>query len=87
MVIFTSIAANYIPKARILARSVKRHCPDARFVVLLCDKIPTELANSIEPFDAMIQIRDLDIPVDNLPAWIFSHSVIELCTAVKGAAF
>lgn len=87
MIIFTSIAANYIPKARILARSIKRHCPGVRFVALLCDQVPSELAESTDPFDELLCIEELDIPVANLPAWIFSHSVVELCTAVKGAAF
>ncbi len=87
MVVFTSITANYIPKARILARSVKRHLPAAKFVVILCDEIPKELSETIEPFDALLQVHELGIPVENLPAWIFSHSVVELCTAVKGAAF
>jgi len=87
MVIFTSITANYIPKARVLARTVKKHCPHARFVVMLCDALPPELHGSIEPFDELLQIEELGIPVANLEAWTFSLSVVELCTAVKGAAF
>jgi hypothetical protein len=36
-------------------------------------------------FDSIISIEQL--PIDNLPSWIFKHRLVELCTAVKGAAF
>ena len=32
---FTSITSNYIPKARVLAQSVRDHMPDAQFHLLL----------------------------------------------------
>ena len=33
--VFTSIAANYLPKARVLAKSIKRVAPDTHFVLML----------------------------------------------------
>ena len=82
---FTSITANYLPKARVLAKSVKRHNPDAVFHLVLSDKVPEEFRIDDEPFDSLILTKDLGI-VD-LRSWIFRHSVVELCTAVKGPAF
>ena len=37
MIIFTSICANYLHKARCLAESVKTHMPDAQFFVCLTE--------------------------------------------------
>ncbi|MCP4346570.1 MAG: glycosyl transferase [Desulfobacterales bacterium] len=82
---FTSITANYLPKARVLAKSVKKHEPDGVFHLVLSDKVPENFNLDNEPFDFLIQPQDLNIP--NLDSWIFEHSVVELCTAVKGSAF
>ncbi len=84
MHIFTSITANYIPKARVLAASVKRHQPDAQFHLVLSDRVPAGWNIADEPFDSLIQVEEL--PVDAMDSWIFRHSVVELCTAVKGLA-
>lgn len=85
MHLFTSIAANYLPKARVLARSAKRHLPQAQFHIMLCDPLPAGFDLSAEPFDSVIPIHELPIP--DLDIWTFKHSVVELCTAVKGQAF
>lgn len=82
---FTSIAANYLPKARVLAKSVKKHNPDAVFHLIFSDKVPEGFHIGNEPFDSLIMTEDLGIP--DLESWIFKHSVVELCTAVKGPGF
>ncbi len=85
MHIFTSITANYLPKAAALAYSVKRVHPEAKFHVVLSDRMP-ECPRSVErAFDSVITIDKL--PIDASPSWIFKHRIVELCTAVKGAAF
>lgn len=84
---FTSITTNYLPKARILAKSVNRYCPDSQFTLVIADKLPQDFNFDNEPFDQILFIDDLNIPVDNLKQWIFKHSVVELCTAIKGQAF
>ena len=38
--VFTSIAVNYLPKARVMARSVKQVAPDAQFFLMLVDAVP-----------------------------------------------
>lgn len=82
--VFTSITANYLPKARVLARSLKQLAPGATFHLMLCDQPPEGFDLDREPFDALLTLEMLSI--DNLEGWVFSHSVVELCTAVKGAA-
>ncbi|MEZ5566798.1 MAG: hypothetical protein R3E54_00290 [Halioglobus sp.] len=85
MHIFTSITSNYIPKARVLARSVRRHEPGAIFVLLLCDEPPAGFDILQEDFDHLILLESL--PIEDRRAWTFRHNVVELCTAVKGLGF
>jgi hypothetical protein len=83
--VFTSITANYLPKARVLAASVKKFHPEAQFHLILSDIIPQWLVIENEPFDSIITIEELSIP--DLKSWIFKHSIVEMCTGVKGLAF
>ena len=85
MHIFTSITSNYIPKARVLAHSVKKYVPNAVFHLLLCDSPPQGFDLEQEEFDHLMLLDELDI--DNQKSWIFQHNVVELCTAVKGRGF
>ena len=85
MHIFTSITANYLPKAAALAHSVKRVHPEAVFHVVLSDRMPESPPAITAAFDNIININEL--PIENLPSWIFKHRLVELCTAVKGTAF
>ena len=85
MHVFTSITANYLPKAAALAHSVKRAHPEALFHVVLCDEVPVCPDSTTDAFDSIINIKQL--PIENLPSWIFKHRLVELCTAVKGTAF
>lgn len=80
--LFTSITANYLPKARVLAESARRHAPGAKFHVVLADDPPPGFDLANEPFDSIISAESL--PLANPRAWFFSHTVVELCTAVKG---
>lgn len=83
---YTSININYLPKARILAKSVKQFCPGSKFSLIFSDVIPKAVDPAQEPFDEIITVMDLGIPVENIHLWIYEHSVVELCTAVKGQA-
>jgi hypothetical protein len=85
MHVFTSVTANYLPKAAALAHSVKRVHPESTFHCLLSDDLPSCPASITEPFDNIINIEELGL--QNLPQWIFRHRIVELCTAVKGTAF
>ena len=81
---YTSITSNYLPKARVLAESVKRQDPDIQFHLVLCDVAPVGFNLEEEPFDSVMLAEDL--VVEQFASWAFGHSVVELCTAVKGAA-
>ncbi len=82
--VYTSVAANYIPKARVLARSVKQFHPDFQFHLVLCDAVPAWFSLSEEPFDSLITLNDLGL--QNPKQWIFQHTLVELSTGVKGFA-
>ena len=79
---YTSITCNYLPKARVLARSVKQHHPEAVFHVLLSDTPPASFDVASEPFDRVWGVEELGI--EPLQPWLFQHSLVEMCTAVKG---
>lgn len=85
MHVFTSVTANYLPKAAALAHSIKRVHPEATFHLVLSDDMPECPAVTTSAFDSIINVRDL--PIDGLRSWIFRHRLVELCTAVKGTAF
>lgn len=83
MHVFTSITANYLPKAAVLAHSLKRTNPGATFHLLISDAIPADCPqHTLAAFDHIVT-PDM-LPIDDLKAWSFRHSVVELCTAVKG---
>ncbi len=82
--IYTSVAANYLPKARVLAGSLKRFHPEFQFHVVLCDAVPEGFSLDREPFDSLLTLHDLGL--ENPEQWIFKHTLIELSTAVKGFA-
>ena len=79
--IFTSAAVNYLPKVRMLCRSIKRHHPEAMVHLALADERPSWLSAENEPFDSIIEIPQLGIA--DLRKWTFMHSIVELATAIK----
>jgi FkbM family methyltransferase len=84
LVFFTSVTGNYLPKAAVLANSLRTHRPKAAFYIILCDTPPDGLEAFAGAFDRVFLLKDLQLPVANRDQWIFKHSVVELCTAVKG---
>ncbi len=81
---YTSCTNNYLPLARVLAKSLKKFHPTGYLHLVLCDSVLESFDLDKEDFDNVITVEDLAIP--NLKPWLFKHSVIELCTAVKGTA-
>ena len=80
IVAFTSINLKYLPKALAWAQSVKQNNPEWETHILLNDMIP-DSANAWPNVDVVYPIYHLNIP--HLHRWIFSHNVVELCTATK----
>lgn len=79
--IFTSAACNYIPKVRMLFRSLREHHPEAVLHLALADEQTPLLDLSQEPFDEVMTVADLQIP--EWKPWAFCHSIVELATAIK----
>lgn len=84
MLVYTSITKSYLPKARVLAKSLKQFHPDWYFVLLYSDALPAGFNIDDEHFDEVLTIDQLGI--DNWKSWAFGHAIVELCTAVKGQA-
>jgi glycosyltransferase involved in cell wall biosynthesis len=82
--VFTSAVSNYIPKARVLAESLKRFHPNLPFFLVLSDAVPPWLVIDKEPFDAVLTVDELDI--GNVRQWLFQHSLVEASTGLKGFA-
>lgn len=84
MIIFTSICANYLHKARTLAKSVKDNIPDAKFIVLLLEtKIDAQY--EYEYFDGIVLAKDCWGA--GFEKFIFKHTIVEASTSVKGRFF
>lgn len=77
---FTIIAKNYVPFARVLARSFLAHHPNARFSVFFVDEWRGYVDPEREPFEALDADR-LEIPP--FEAMAHRYDVLELATAVK----
>lgn len=80
--VFTSATLNYLPKVRVLAESAKTRAPEARFVLLLGERRAAVPAPPIHAVDEIATLDDLGLP--DVDRWAFGHSVVELCTAIKG---
>ncbi len=81
MVFYTSVCANYLDKASVLADSVKKHMPDSIFVVGLVEEAVPQLKYS-KNIDHIFLAKDLEIPF--FKSFIFKHRIVEASTAIKG---
>lgn len=81
MIYYTSICANYLPKAMALAESVKRYNKDAVFILCLVERDMPDVAESFEYFDEVILAKDAGW--ENFETFIFRHTIVEASTAVK----
>ncbi len=82
---FTSLTCRYLPRARVLAQTLRAAHPDWHLCAVLVDAPPPgiDLALPLATFDAVVDPRMLGLP--GFAAWMFGHDVVEACTAVKGA--
>ncbi|MCF8235815.1 MAG: hypothetical protein K9G67_12420 [Bacteroidales bacterium] len=83
---YTSFSYSYLPKAILLARTFKKYNPGWKVVAFVTDKEPEGFDNSLilKEFDVVINTDEIGIP--NYQSWLFRHSIVEACTAVKGHA-
>ena len=81
---FTSFTYSYLPRACVLAQTLRRAHPDWFLCAVIVDRPPPDidLAGRLAMFDDVVEAHVLDIP--GFASWIFKYNVIEACTAVKG---
>lgn len=80
--VFTSATLGYLPKVRVLAETVKAHSPEVAFCLLMGELGPLSQPITAPEIDEVITLDELGIA--SLKSWIFQHSLVELCTAIKG---
>ena len=83
---FTSFTFSYLNRARVLANTLKQVHPEWQLWAVVTDKCPPELSIdwSNEPFQRVLFAEELI--GEDAARWIFGHTIVEACTAVKGAA-
>jgi FkbM family methyltransferase len=81
----TIVARNYVPAARVLADSYRRHHPGAEFAVLVIDADDDELAALTEqaPGIRFLGPNDIDLDPSEFGRMALAYSVTEFSTAVK----
>ena len=77
----TIIARNYLPYARVLARSFTDHHPQGQVTALILDDLDREVNSNTEPFEVM-HLEDL-FDIRELHTMAMIYDVMELATAVK----
>ena len=84
---FTSFNRAYIPRALVLARTLRQAHPDWDIWALVVDALPrsADSAHDLQDFDQVVTVAQLGI--EHFQSWIFKHNVVEACTAVKGYMF
>lgn len=83
VVCFTSLTLGYLPRARVLAETLRAAHPDWALWAVLVDRPPPGYANraAFAGFDRVLDADELGLA----RAWLFRHELVEACTAVKGA--
>ncbi|MEM6385501.1 MAG: hypothetical protein AAF718_04605 [Pseudomonadota bacterium] len=83
---FTSFSYSYLNRARVLAKTLRAQHPDWVLWAIVTDACPPELPHdwTEEAFDRVLFPADL--LGEAYEPWLFGHSIVEACTAVKGAA-
>jgi glycosyltransferase involved in cell wall biosynthesis len=83
---FTIVTASYLPRARVLAESVRRVHPEASVHVVIADKRDAEIeAYAAQAGFTSVYIDELDLP--RRQQFIWRYDVVELCTAIKPFGF
>jgi len=82
--VFTIIAKNYLPSARVLMRSLAEQHPEWKRFVILVDFVDGHFDPHAEDFELVLS-SNLAIP--RSPWFHFKYTLLELSTAVKPYAF
>ncbi len=86
MIVCSSFCANYIPKAAVMAESVKKHNPDITTVACMVEReLTEEHARYLIHYDHIVLASELGI--DHFESFMFKYDIVEASTAVKGQLF
>jgi glycosyltransferase involved in cell wall biosynthesis len=77
----TIVSKNYLPFARVWARSLAAQHPEAQLFVLLVDRVDGCFDPAAEPFE-LVEVEALE-NIPDFRAFAFKYTVLELNTAVK----
>ena len=80
VLVCTIIARNYLPQARVLARSFAQQHPDGRFVALVIDDVEHEVES--EPFEIW-RPEDLDLAATEFRRMAGIYDLMALATCLK----
>ncbi len=83
---YTSFSYSYLNRARVLADTLRRQHPSWVLWAVVTDEPPSGVELDVTKFgyDRILTARDLF--GEDTESWLFSHDVVEACTAVKGEA-
>lgn len=81
---FTSASFSYLDRVRVLAETLREHNPEWRLWLCLVDQEPPgfDFDPVSEGLAGVVRVTELGIP--DLQRELFTHDIVELCTAVKG---
>lgn len=84
--VFTSFSYSYLDRARVLADTLRRHHPSWIIWAVITDELPDGVALDVTDLGYDRVLTATDLFGDDTENWLFSHDVVEACTAVKGEA-
>ncbi len=80
-VCFTSFTWGYLARARILSRTLRAAHPDWLQAALIVDAPTTDTDTALATFDRVVFAPSLGVP--DFASFIFRHTLVEACTALK----
>ncbi|MCC2644814.1 MAG: glycosyl transferase [Burkholderiales bacterium] len=95
--VYTSIALNYFPKARVLSTTLKKFHPTWKFCLVVSEDVDSNTLEEILSYSDIDEVIthnmltitdgfDKALTKEEYVQWQFKHTLVEFCTAVKGSA-
>ncbi|MGB7050329.1 MAG: hypothetical protein WBG41_02030, partial [Acidimicrobiales bacterium] len=76
------MARNYLPHARVLAKSFRSNHPDGRMIVLVIDDLQHEVDPAVEPFE-IYRLDDLGMDLSEFHRMAMIYDITEFATSLK----
>lgn len=84
MIVCSVITAADIPKAKVMATSVKQHLPESKVVICLLEKVMHPEAEGFIHFDKVMLAKELSFQWPGFDRIIFKYNAVEGVSAMKG---